>query len=319
MHHLGEELLRLPPGCAVADGRDGHAMFADQLLHRGLGLLHPAMGGQREDHAGVQHPARSVHHGYLAPRADAGIQPDGYLPAHRGLHQQGLQVQREHPNGCRRSPIRQVTPQLRLNGGGNQPGVSVLAGPLYVSGGQAPGVGNIIRLNDALGCGFTDLQLYLQEALLLAPVHGKHPVGGHQLPGLGAVVVHAVDAVLLACGAGGHHAVPAAEGLQLGTHSWIIADLLGNDVHGALQRVLCRGYALFRINIACGQLFCRACLGQLQQQHVRQGRQPLLPGDHGPGAALGPVGAVDVLQLTHGGCLIQRSLQLLCPDLQLLQ
>ncbi|MPN24514.1 hypothetical protein SDC9_171913 [bioreactor metagenome] len=61
-------------------------MPADEPLQRVDGLLLLSLSMGWVDHGGVQHLARSVHHGDLAPVSIAGVKPHGDPAPDRRLH-----------------------------------------------------------------------------------------------------------------------------------------------------------------------------------------------------------------------------------------
>ena len=296
MDQLHRHLLRLPAGGAVADGDVLHAVLPDQLCQRrdGLLLLPLAVGGI--DHSGVQHLAGAVHHRHLAAHPVSRVQAHGDLALHRRLHQQGFQVQGELADGPLVRLVRQGGAGLPLQGGEDQAVIGVLRRGLDEFHGRAARDDHMAP--DGLE-GPVPVQFHtdLQKALLLPPVDGQHLVALEPGEGLGEVVVQPVDRVLLHRRLGAELALPLQqrpEGLAEGR---VIADGLGDDVGGAGQGVLRRLHALFGIHILRRLRRRVRAVRALGEQHLRQGRQPLLPGRGGPGAALLLVGAVQVLHL----------------------
>ena len=318
-HNLHKELLGFPAGRAVSDGHNGYAMLANQRFQLRLGYRGFLLGFGQVDHRGIQHAAGLVHHRNLAAHAVAGVQAHGHLALDGRLHEQRLEVQGKHMYGGLLSLVRQIIAQLRIQGRRDKPGIGVLTGGHHVLGGDAACMGYIFLLDDALHLRFIHGQLHLQKAFLLAAVHGQHTMRGHQPQRLVIIVIHAVDAVLLAGGLGLHQAGLVVQAFELGADARVVADALSKNVHGALQGILGGIHPLLRVQKALGELLGGLRLGELKQQRVRQGFQPFFFGDHGPGAALGLIGTVDILQLAHGGGIVQGSLQLLGPLLQLFQ
>ena len=117
---------------------------------------------------------------------------------------------------------------------------------------------------------------------------------------LGKVIIQAVDAVLLRGGLGAELSLPGDLLLQTLAQAGVIADLLGNDVGGAGQGFFCRGNALFLVYIIlCRILRCRA-VSPLLEKKLGQRLQAFFLGHGGAGAALGLIGAVQILQLRQG-------------------
>ena len=99
-------------------------------------------------------------------------------------------------------------------------------------------------------------------------------------------------------------------GPQLLTQRRIIGQLLGEDIAGPSQGVARRLDAFFCVAVrGCQSLRCRVLQILLQQPRGKR-RQALLPGSRRPGPALGPVGAVEILDLRQCHGSIQRCLQL---------
>ena len=89
----------------------------------------------------------------------------------------------------------------------------------------------------------------------------------------------------------------------------VLADLLGDDVARAGQRLLDRRH--LGVEEALGQLFQRHA-HLLRRHQLSQRLQPTLAGHRGAGAALGPVGQVEVLDLLQGGRALDAGPQLRC-------
>ena len=144
------------------------------------GLVLPPLPVGGVDHRGVQHLPRGVHHRHLAAHAVAGVQPHGDEALHRGLHQQGLQVQGELPDGPLAGPVRQLPPQLPLQGGGDEPVVGVLGGGADELHSRPPG--HRPPPQGHQGGLPVHLHVHLEDLLPLPPVHGENlmPLGfGH--------------------------------------------------------------------------------------------------------------------------------------------
>ena len=293
---LHRHLLRLPAGCAVADGDVLHAVLSDQLCQGGdsLVLLPLAVGGVY--HGGVQHFARAVHHRHLAAHPVPRVQAHGDPALHRGLHQQGLQIQGELADGPLVRPLRQVGASLPLQGGEDQAVVCVLRRGLDKF--HCGAAGDDHMPPDGLE-GPVPVQLHadLQKALLLPPVDGQDLVTLKPGEGLGEVVVQPVDRVLLHRRLGAELSLPLQEGAEGLAEGGVVADGLGDDVGGAGEGVLHRLHALFGIHIPGGLRRRVRAVRPLGKQQFRQRRQALFPGNGGPGAALLLVGAVQVLHL----------------------
>ena len=323
LHDLHEELLGFPAGCTVADGSNGYTMLANETLDGFLCRLHSRSTLEhRVDDRRVQHAARLIHHGDLAAMGIARIETDGGTPLDRRRHQEGLEVQREYADGRCLRLVRQFSAQLRVQGRRDQPGVGVITGTGHIYTGRGAIAAHIACADDGLRCGNIDLQRDLDRAFLLRTVHGQHTVARHQPQRFTVVIVHAVGAVFIRfilSSTGSYLALPVIICLQPGADASIVTDRLSNDIHRALQGLLCRGHAFFLVYILGRHLLRCSHTGRLHHQHIGQRLQTALLGNGGTGAALGTIRTINVFQLSQRGRIVQRDLQLLRPDLQLLE
>ena len=154
----------------------------------------------------------------------------------------------------------------------------------------------------------------LQEALLLPPVDGQHLVALEPAQGLGEIVVQPVHRVLLG-GGGGPQGPGALELLpQPLADGRVIGEGFGDDVPRPLEGLLQSLHPLLRGEVGLCQVLwpgpqpvaLRVLPGK---EELGQGLQALLLGHAGPGAALGPVGPVQVLHLRQGGGALDGLLQ----------
>ena len=164
----------------------------------------------------------------------------------------------------------------------------------------------MFRFDDAHRLVAVELHRNLQEFLPLAAVDREHPVAGDPAERLAEIVVQPIDAVLVLGGFGHQAAVGHADEPQPLAHGGVVGNLFGNDVLGALQRVLRRPHPFFRIDVGrregervgTGTLLCVNRIGErLKTAFLRH---------RGAGAALGTVGAVDVVDFGHGGRRVER-------------
>ena len=118
---------------------------------------------------------------------------------------------------------------------------------------------------------------------------------------LGKVVVQAVDRIFFGGRLGAEHGSLRDERAQLSSKLGVVADLLGDDIRCAGQRVRRGLHALVRVHVGRGQLLRRGAVGRLRKECLCQRLQPLFPGNGGAGTALGFIGTVQILQ--HGQCL----------------
>ena len=120
--------------------------------------------------------------------------------------------------------------------------------------------------------------------------------------GLGEIIVHPIDGILLVLFDGGafEDGDPLHEPAENFPQVCIVGDHLGNDVGGPGQSLFCRIDALFGVYI----IFCQhSGLGKILSLPVElhcQRLQAFFLCHGSAGAALGPVGTVEVLQLRQG-------------------
>ncbi len=206
-----------------------------------------------------------------------------------------MQVLGEHPDGGDVGAVGERAADLALQGREQQPVPGVRAGQGHLFGGSGRAA-HVCRLHRGQGLLLRDLKADLQKALAFAPVHRQYAVRRDGAHGFAEVVVHAVDAVLLLGGAGLQHGLPVQKRPQGLAQRGVVADDLRQYVPRARERRVGIGHVLFGIDVPL-RLRDGIALGRLHLQPRGQPLQPALPGDGGAGAALGPEGAVDVLQL----------------------
>ena len=314
-----DELLAFPAGGAVADGDGGHMVLLHHALDQpgALGLGHLLARQSEMAHAGFQHLAVFVHHGQLAARAEAGVHAQGHLALDGRLHQQLVQVLGKHPDGLLVGPVGELIADFPLQRGEEQAFPGVRAGQGHLVGGLAAGAHKgLVHFPHAQF--IVDFQRYLQEFFPFAAVDGQDAVGRHAGNRLGIIVVHAVHTVFFLGGLGFDNTLAQQQGAQGLAHRRVIADGFGDDVPGAGQRRFGVRHFLAGIHVLF-RFFFRVGLGQLQQQPQGQRLQPPLLGDGGPGAALGPVWAVQILQLGQGLGPAQLVLQFVCQHVHIRQ
>ena len=118
---LGHQFLGLPAGRPIADRHDAHAVLADHILERHLGLGPAILGGMRVDHGMVDHLAARVEDGDLAAVLEPGIDGQHGLPGDGRLEQQAAQVAGEDLDGVLLGGLGQVASDLTLHAGQHQP------------------------------------------------------------------------------------------------------------------------------------------------------------------------------------------------------
>ena len=290
-------------------------VLLDHALDGFLRLRNLAVAGQRENDARIQHAPGFVHNRDLAARADAGVKPHRDLPAHRRLHQQRAQIQREHANRRCTRLVGQFRAQFRVQRRRNQARVRVVARLRDVLARRAARLLHEAVAHELLRLLLVHVQRDFEEALLLPAVHRQHPVRRHQAQWLTVVVVHAVGAVLVfRCDRRDHRRLMVVR-FELRADGGIVADDLGDNIHRALQGILRRFDALLRVHIAQGDGFRRHHVPLLEHQRVRKRLQPLLLGNGRAGTALRAVRAINILQLRQCRGSIEVALQLLRPDI----
>ena len=232
----------------------------------------------------------------------AGIKAQYNLPLERRLHEQVPEVVREHLDGALTGGVKQIVPDLALNGGGYQPVVRIGDGFPHVRlrrravAGQHPVVQ--VSQHDIL----RHRQRHLEELLLLAAVDGKDAVPGQLAERLGEIIVHGIHRILLLGGFAGQRAGVKGQAAQFTPIIGIVRHLLRHDVHGSLQGGGNIRHLAFGIHKTCRLLLDgRRIALFLREQQDRQILQSPLPRDRGTGLALGAEGAVDVVHLGDGG------------------
>ncbi|PSK61818.1 hypothetical protein B0E53_06285 [Micromonospora sp. MH33] len=320
-HHLGQlqlgvpldqvtgELVGLPAGRAVADG--------DQLdaVRRG-------QGGQRV-HGGVPLPARlvrvdrvggddlagGVDHGHLHAGAQSRVEAHGGAGAGRRGQQQVAQVGGEDPHGLLLGRLPEPHPQVGAEvdedpgtpGPAHRVGEPPVGGPPLVADAEPAGDGRLVAggtgdhgVGVAVGL---RVHRQVEHALLLASEHGEDPVRGKPGVRLGEVEVvgELGAAALLTLAYPGDQPAPRPHLLaQRADEVGVLGEALDEDGPGAVERGGDVGHPLVGVDVTGGRV--PGVPRRVGQQRVRQGLQPRLAGDLGPGPPLGLVGQVDVLQ-----------------------
>ena len=111
---LTDKDFRLPAGSAVANSDAGNAVAVTQPAQHPLAFLCFVMGLGGINHRCLQHLAGAVHYSQLAACAIGGVKAQGNLVFHRGLHQQGPQVQGKGADGLLVRHICEIRPHLPL-------------------------------------------------------------------------------------------------------------------------------------------------------------------------------------------------------------
>ena len=117
---LGDQLLGLAAGGAVADGDDADVVLADQVLEEELRLRPPVLGRVRMDHRLLEQVAVAVEHGDLAAGPEARVDRQHDLVGDRRLEQQAAEVAGEDVDGVPLGHLGQVAADLALHAGQEQ-------------------------------------------------------------------------------------------------------------------------------------------------------------------------------------------------------
>ena len=289
-----------------------HVVLFDELreLRDGVLLLLFAEGGI--DDRGVEHLARLVDDRDLAAVAVAGVEAHRDRALDRRLHEQRAEVERKVVDGLLVGRVSQGGAQLALHAGLQQPVIAVVADSLHEVHRGAPGLYHAAA--DALQrLVAVDRQADLQRALALAAVEGQDLMALQAGDGLREIKILPVDGgllVLLLCRGRLRRAAAVHKRTQALAHLRVVGDALGEDVGRAGQRVFQRPDALVRVDIRRGQRLGRVHAQRLGKDSVRQRLEALFPGDRRARAALGLVGAVEVLDLRERRGLVDGLCQL---------
>ena len=293
----GDELLRLPAGGTVADGDRRHTVFPAHGQNFGFGpRLRRFLSRKGEvTHVGGQHFAVFIHDSQLAAGTEARIHAQRHFALDRRGHEQLVQVLSEHLNGGGSGPVGQLGPNLPFQTGLDQPFPRVLTGRLHLPGGRTafPNEGPFQNTN---GGRLVHANCHFQKFLPFAAVNRQNTVAGKIAYLLRKVVIHAVDAVFVLSFFRFQHTSTESQLPQFLACVRVVAELLGQYIPGALQRVLDRFNALVRLNKSLCDLLRRFLFFVLHQKLQGQRFQSLFLGDGSAGAAFGAEGTVKVFQ-----------------------
>ena len=296
---LDGHLLGLAAGGSVADGDVLHAVPADQGSQRpdGLVLLALAVGGI--DDGRVEDAARAVDHRNLAAHPVAGIKAHGDLALDGRLHQQRTQVQRKLADGTLAGCRGEFRADLTLQRGKEQAVIGVeRRGADEIHG---PSARHDHRAVDrAHGGVVVQFDRNPQHLLLLPAVNGENLVSLQAGEILREVIIELIDRILFRGGFGMKLTDPAQKLLQRLAELGAVADLFGDDVGSAGQRVFHGLDTLFRIEVGRRGLRRIRTVAVLAEEQLGQGLETLLLRDGGAGAALLLIGAVEVFELGQG-------------------
>ena len=293
----GDELFCLPAGGTVADGNRCHAVFPAHGQNFGLGpRLRRFLSRKGEvPHAGGQHLAVFIHDGQLAAGTEARVNAQRHFALDRRGHEQLVQVLSEHLNGSGSGPVGQFGPNLPFQTGLDQTLPGILTGCLYLQGSRAA-LPDERPFQNADGGRLVHANCHFQKFLPFAAVNRQNTVAGKIAYLLRKVVIHAVDAVFVLSFFRFQHTSTESQLPQFLARVRVVAELLGQYIPGALQRVLDRFNALVRLNKSLCDLLRRFLFFVLHQKQQCQRLQALFLGDGSAGAAFGAEGTVKVFQ-----------------------
>ena len=201
------------------------------------------------DNRGVEHLARAVNNRNLAARAVARVESEHGFALNRRLHKELLKVQREHLYRVFVSGFRELRADFTLDRGEDKPCVSVLAGGSENI--RAKRICTLVKrtVDNAERLFAVKVNAYLQKALFFASVKRQNTVAGNLFNRLAVVVIIGVNAVLLLVSGNRLYrtAVPENNAQALANFR-TVGQLLRNNVHRAVNRVLSRGDFLFLVN-----------------------------------------------------------------------
>ena len=302
LEQIAHQAVGLPGGGAVAYADELDLVLLAQLAQGLEALVNLALGFERVDGGVIDQLAGGIHHGYLDPGADAGIQPHGAAHAGRRCHQQILEVHGEHLDRlvlCRFADAADklgfhLQGELDLPGPAHHPlqplvGRTALQIELEVMGDDPfARAGTLIVTGD---------QRQVEDPLVAAAQHGQHPVGGGLVQGLVVleVVLELGPFLLLAC----HHASPQGGVLpqvvpQLLQQIGLLGEAFHQDIAGAVEGGLAVGDAV--VTVEKGGCCLLGILHRIGEQQVGQRLQPSFDGHLPLGATLGLVGEIEIFE-----------------------
>ena len=287
--------LALLGGRAVADGDAGDVMPVAQAAQDAFGFLGFVVRRGGIDDRGLEHLAGRVHNGQLAAGAVGRVKAERHTPAHGRLQEQRTQVERKVVDGLLVCRFGQLAAQLALERGEQQ------AVPAVRADRAQPAAERIFGVQRRAGdCGdgfiFVNHQRDLELALFFAAVDRKHTVALQTAHRFRKVVIHGIGRVVRIRADGFEHPSAMQQRAQTAAQVSIVRQVLGDDVARACERVLGGLYTPFRIDIGLCQRFQRRGGSARRENGGSERLQPLFARDGRTGAALGAVGAVQVVE-----------------------
>ena len=304
--HLGDQLLGLAAGGAVADGDELDAVAADQRGERGLCAADVVLRLERIDGVGREQLAGRVDDRDLDAGAHARVEAHGRARAGGRGQQQVAEVAGEDADGLVLSALAQLAEEVEHHRQA-QPSAPGPAGDVRepsVAGSTAAGDaerGRDHRLDLRQPGLRVRADVEGQNAFVGAAHHCQRPVARRLRPALavGEVVGELGALLLLALDdLGGQKRALLQERAQPAEQRGVLGEALGQDVAGAGERLL-------RVRHLVGHVGRGQRLGRrpaVGEDRLGQRPQPLLPRDGGAGAALGLVRQIEVLERRLAGC-----------------
>ncbi len=159
-------------------------------------------------------------------------------------------------------------------------------------------------MDDALDVFFAvHFQLYLEDALLFAPVYGQHPMRGQGADRFPVAAVHFKGLLQFLFRVVFYRrqedgALPQ-DGTEKLAESGIFADCLGDNVGCPGEGVCDAGYTIFFVNVVSGDLVNGSVFSGSpgSKEYFRQRGKSLFPGNRRPGPAFFLVREINILQL----------------------
>ena len=284
-HHIGHMLSRraafadqihrhrlgLPARGAVADREMLNPVLQDTALELFDALLPLALAKSRVDHHRIQHLAGPVDHGDLASVRIARVESHDHLAAHRRLHEQRTQVEREIVNRSLRGVLGQLGADFPFERREQQtvPAVLRRLHHEFPAGGSPAHHVPPDRRERTLR---VRPDGYLEESLLLAAVDCEHLMSLQTPHRLREVVVQPVDRVLLTGRRHGHLCGLLQLLTQVTADLRVVRDHLRQNVGCTGERVRYRRH-LIREKSLCELV--RICRRHLKQNLHRERLQSL--------------------------------------------
>ena len=250
----------------------------------------------RINDGGIQNVSDVVYYCDLTAGSVCGVKAHNDLAAYGRKHKKVFEVFAENADSLLLCIFGYRVAHFGLNRGRDKAFVSIVGRFTHKIGARAFTRGEHLTAEVIEDLFLVDLDLYRKDALLFASVDRQNTVRRHFGKRLVIIVIKSVNAVLLGfrlrnevARAIGKFAYPLAE-------FGIIRNTLGNNILCAAERIGCGVYLLFGVKIVFS-------LGNyvnvlfLLKHKLGKGRKTCLRRNARTGAALGTVGAVNILKL----------------------